>query len=865
MSRRRIEHPGRALIAVLTLLVAPSLAVGQDRVADWLEARGLDRLLVEHLEADESPDEEASSRLSEAYARLIETEPDETIRADLVARARRLLARMPERSSVPLRIALARIRYLGAQKILERSRVAEVAPEEIERRREEMGSIATQLMVLADELEGRLETARKRRGRAMSDELDRLAKSEGAANLLAGWCWYYRGLEGRDEDLARAQRAFGRLLGGGDSIPDVEDHSVDRKAYEWYASAILGMAMAESTRISPAAARTWFNALRTEGVHESVANVVDGWQLASLLDDGRYAAADQMLDDLERERGATVPVAWLRMAATGGLRGRTTGDRDAIKLYQHALAMLAARGEFAAITALVGAFGLDSIDQRGFVFDYIRGLEHYREAAEAGRRSEEPTKLTKLAAAARDLEAAIRASDAVNYPDAALACRIQLAKTRIDLGEPEVALDLLVEVTPGLSGPNRADAIWWSIVACDRILDQPGSADATPIRDRRASLGRTFLESFPTDERAARLMIQRLVQEEDPAMEDLEILLSLSPDHPAWRTSRERALTGLYRRFRRTTGEERRAAGRRAVEVGRSLEAMRSVEDRIDPVVALRRDRILAEILTSEGMHDRAAAGRILGRLETAGETAGEAGLADEIEYRRLMLDLLDDDFEAAVARLAGMPEDTGPEAKVWSDLAVRQVHATAMRRARSATVPAAIAEAVIVSGDRRFDDVVDDPSEVDWAELLGRSDLLAVAVNLGTAHRAMFRRTNETVHAERAILWFMRALERRPDDRGLLESAAELSASLDERERTIDLWRRILRRADRSSPLWWKAKVGQIEAVAETDPAQASRILEQVRALEPGLGPEPWRTRLLELSEAGTSEAPSTSEGGDG
>ncbi len=868
MSPPRTEGIFRWTSAFLVLALVASRGHAQDRVADWLEREGLDRLLTEHLEATRmvgSQDSDSDTRLAEAYARLIEAEGDDSVRADLVTRARRLLANMSATTSVPLRLALARVRYLNAQQVMERSRVVDVPVVELQQRRDEMCGIAREMGALADELERRLLATRRRNADREDQELDRIAQARGAATLLAGWCWYYCGLDASDVSLGRAQNAFGSLLSGTQKIPGVDELSEARKSYEWYASAILGMAMTEASRISNAAARPWFEALRTGEANVVVADVVDGWQLAAFLDAEDFDDADAMLESFEAS-GRDVPTAWLRLAATGGLRGRGSGSSDAVKLSQRALAMLANRREFGDIAALVGQFGLDSVEQRGFVFDYIRGLERYREAADASRRGDDSAKRDILALAAGDFESAIRSSDAVNFPDAARSCRIQLAKTRLDLSSPREALGLLLAVIPDATGDARADATWWAIVACDRLLGDSTTDDRAELGTRRDALSRSFLEAFPTDGRAPQLMIQRISREEDPALEDLEILLALSPDHPSWRTSRERAFTILYRRYRRAAGEEARSLGRRTLEVGRSLADARHEADLIDPVIALQRDRITAEILCAPDLHDRERADVVLARLASIPAADGPAGLVDEIAYRRLMLDLLGEDFVAARGRLEAMPMGASAESRYWADLAVRKVHASAVERSRLGAVSTSVIDAIVDSGARRFEEI-DDSAGVDWNDVLGREDLLAVAANVANGHRAMFVRTGDRASAETSLDWFMRCLDRRPNDRGLLESAAELSVELDDRARTLDLWRRILRRADRDTPLWWKAKAGQIAVVLVDDPAQAGRILEQVRGLEPDLGPEPWRTMLLDLERriaVANTVRPSSDRGGD-
>jgi hypothetical protein len=53
-----------------------------------------------------------------------------------------------------------------------------------------------------------------------------------------------------------------------------------------------------------------------------------------------------------------------------------------------------------------------------------------------------------------------------------------------------------------------------------------------------------------------------------------------------------------------------------------------------------------------------------------------------------------------------------------------------------------------------------------------------------------------------------------------------------------------------RSDP-WFAAKVDQIRVLAKLDPARARAVISQYRTLYPDLGPEPIRTRILEIERA--------------
>ncbi|MFB0986806.1 MAG: hypothetical protein QMB94_10950, partial [Phycisphaerales bacterium] len=78
--------------------------------------------------------------------------------------------------------------------------------------------------------------------------------------------------------------------------------------------------------------------------------------------------------------------------------------------------------------------------------------------------------------------------------------------------------------------------------------------------------------------------------------------------------------------------------------------------------------------------------------------------------------------------------------------------------------------------------------------------------------------------------------------------AGGDLGGLLGDDEFALECWRRLGSAAASGSDLWWKARCGLLDVLAETDPDRAQEVLEQIRALHPELGPPTFRARLQQL-----------------
>lgn len=854
-------------------------AVAQDRTASWLESRGLDELLARHLEValeeargDQAARERIAGRLARAYARLLRGEDDEDVRAAIVTRSMRMIDIVPDDDAGELRVALVRNRYTRASQVLEDDRIGVAEPAAVTEALAELEEIARETGAVRARADEEARQAARGRGRGVEDRIERRLELAANAGLIEGWSRYYLGRATDDRgQYERAQLALGSVLQGDSPIPEVDEVSIDLQAADGFANAILANAMVTSAIDSPEVAARWFDRLEMAVTHESIRRAAPAWRLASLIDAGDFREAGERFEAMvesARTRGDdTIPLAWIRLAAVGGLR-RFDRDPAAGRLAQSALAELAARGELGEVRSLAADFGLDALGDRGFVFGYVRGLDRNRLAVEARDAGDAEGAALGFAESVDLLRKAIAESDAVSFPDAVGAATMLIGWNLLELGRPAEAADAFEEAAGRMAGERRADAIWGAIVALDQIVSA-GGAGIAEAATRRDGLVERFLDAYPADDRSPSLVVRRIAEQDDPDADDLEVLLGVPETHPTWETARRRAVQSLYRDFRTATDAARVEAGRRMLQVADELLERDRGETGIFTDVRGLDGMLLrqaAEVASDEEVHEVARAERYLAQLESAlehGALAEVPDLPNEIQHRRLGVALGDGDFEYAERLVAQMPvaPDT-PEAGRWARLGALRVHRAADALMRSGPVPIDVARAGAEAGARYLELVATEPGPEDDSgdpadeaaapedrfAVLDRDRLLPIAASVAAARAAVFTAGGDSDDGAEALAWYRAILERRPLDGSMLEAVGRLGEATGETEVALDAWRRLARAAPDGDDRWWTAKVGQVRTLLALDPAAARQVFDQLRALHPDLGPEPWNAELRRL-----------------
>ncbi len=880
-SRAAITGGMLVLVCAMGSDLGVSIACGQDRTAAWLESRGLDELLARHLEValedakgDQAARERIAGRLARTYSRLLRAEKDETRRAAIVARSERMIDIVPDEDAGELRVALVRNRYVRASQVLEDDRIGVGEQEAVQQALAELAEIARELGAIRARADDDARQASRGRGRRVEDRVERQLELAANAGLIEGWSRYYLGrARGDRSELEKAQLALGSVLQGDSPIPEIDEVSIDMQAADGFANAILANAMVTSLLDSPDVAKKWFDRLGMELTHESVRRAAPGWQLASLIDAEAFREATLLFEggiaEARAQGDQALPLPWIRIAAVGALRG-LKDHPEALSLAEAALAELASRGELDEVRALAADFGLEALGDRGFVFGYVRGIDRHRTAIEARDAGDASGAAIAFRESVDLLRRALAESDATAFPEQVGSASMLIGWNLLELDRPAEAADAFTEAADRMSGDRRADAFWGAIVALDRLVAAGGDQAAGAV-ERRDALAERFLDAFPADDRSPSLVVRRIAEQAEPDADDLDVLLSVPASHPTWETARRRAVQALYRTFRQASDEQKVEAGRRMLEVADELLQRDREDDALFTDVRGLDGMLLrqaAEVASDEQVHDVTRAERYLDQLESAlqrGALTEAPDLPNEIQYRRLGVALGDGDFQYAGRLLMQMPvaPDT-PEAERWARLGALRIHRSADVLLRSGPVPIDIARACADAGTRYLElmggvaenenegggeaTAADDGTPVDRFAVLDRERMLQIAARVASARAAVFTAGGDPRDGAEALAWYRAVLERRPLEGGILEAVGRLGEAMGDFETALDAWRRLVRAAPDGDELWWTAKVGQIRVLIEVEPANARAVFDQLAALHPDLGPEPWNRELRDL-----------------
>jgi hypothetical protein len=889
-SFRRFDRRGlRAALAgfVSAVLVAGSASAlpqrsGDDALVAYLERMRLHRLLAEHYEralaAQPLPEERTRivDALAELYPQLLEREDDAARREVLVRNATTFLEKESPKQADGLRLALLRARYRAAARIAEDHRAALADEAQIALAKKSLDGIERDLATLRARLEQRLKEFERRSERTDGAEGERM--EERAALLrgqvqetlgIHGWTLYYRSLlaevgGGRRSDAEAAQPLFARVLDTGDAYPKPEDVSSDLRSNDFFANAILGMALAKGRSESLQSALAWLRLLDEPQVGDGVRRQLPAWRLVVAMDRGEWSQARAMLRQMTapdpsastRRAAAQVPAAWIRLAAVGGLRAREQSP-DALSLAREAIAQLASRRELTQIADLARRFGDDAIGTRGFAAGYVRGVLAYERGRAAREAKNDVEANAAFLEASRLLEAALGEPDAAEFEGAAAGCRTLVAWALFEHGDFAGALDRFRAASDAAEGRDE-EADWMVLVVLERLLgatNDPGARSAHEA-ELRQRLDR-FIGLHPSSERIPQLLVRRTTLVEIPRAEDLERLLAMDESTDAGAAAKRQGVAGLYRLFRAATGEAKAAAGKRLMQEARDLAKTGGVDGRYeslpggDATIA----RQVLEVAVSPDVADLDYAEEILAAIdaEVAAGTLDASSFAGELSVRRVQVDLGRHRLVAALARVGELDAAARDDAaRRAADLARRHVYRYASARVRQPELASgdadrgAIIDATLRTGEAILAAAVGEAGSLDKALGDGVNESVALVLVQSAAEAA--ERGGERDAALRIVPTAKALLERRAKDPLLLEATARLARAVDDDELALDMLRRLLSGSLERSDRWFRAKIGQIEVLAERDVARARAVLAQHRQLHPDYGPEPFGELLRDL-----------------
>ncbi len=844
-----------AILAGLLLAVTPLRA---DEVAAYLEQRGLDQLLAVHLEEQLKPAggadrEKLVLQLVSIYARLLEATDDPALLRNLQERSRRLLAAASPTIGQELQLALLRGSYRGAEKIAESHRLRQSTEQDLQRARETLSEIIPKLSRLRHQIDRRLTLTEQRLMRTggtdaevLADRAEEIHRLHAQSTFVTAWAQYYQSwLNGRVENARVAEQLFAGLLAAETSRPQPDEISVDLRAMEPMARAILGMALCKSLTATPEIALAWLELLSHPRTYEPVRLQVPVWKLVIHLEHGKYREALALLESYDVD-GEPVPLPWLRIAAVHALEAEQ-GNQPAADLARLAVTTLAARGELKTVLDLARIYGVEALGSTGFASRYVRGVESYHAARER-HADEQPVTddaiLSLYRHAVEDFEEALDQRDADQYPEAAASCRWLIGWCRFFEGRFLEARTSFERAAGSLGSEQAPEALWMAVVSLDYAVKKGSGSDS--LESEMASLIDDILARYPLSPYTAKLRLRRAVQRE-PSAEVVRELLSIGPDSDVYTAARLRAAQMLYQLFRGSRGDTRLAYGNEYLGVALPLLARTPDADDSPAVGAyLARSRRVLEVALSSGIDRLTAAGRVLGDLRELARdgTIDLAASLDEIDCRRVQERLLADDVPAAVAIADDLWQRSAES--VWARLAERSLFRFGLARWKSANPagrsPGVYLLLVVVHGQRVIREFQDS------ADALGQRRILAWHAAVAEAMMIDWQQSRDAARAGRALELYERLLAAVPTDVRFLRATAILSEELSRLDRALSCWRTLAAGTTAFTERWYEARFHQITLLADIDPVRARAVMNQHKQLNPDYGPDPWGTRLRQL-----------------
>jgi len=913
-------------VSIPTLPTKTALDTADEQTEQFLIQYGLNRLLAEHLEArlKQTPPtpgqisprrSELADRLAETYARILSNTDDLGEQARVEAKARELLASVPEADSVELRLGLARAGYARLEQIAERRRVRSASQSDAVSAASRLDELARQFESIASDANGRVQSLERQESSTTSDQnlvataLAGVRAQRSQGHYLAGWCLYYaHELEpaGRDDYPVRALRHLGWLLGVArpDSDPlDAAKAPTDFLKFEHVARAAVAAGLCLSQQGRCDEALRWFDTVeKSADAPEVVKSQVPARRMVVLARCGRWDSLKSFV--LKRREppvvqiGQTAPAfvpldpGEARLLAVLALQA-DAASAGAQEMIQLGVSDLLARGEPGPVLELASEFGVDRFASTGFIGHQVRALQLYDQAKKAhgaagasegaggpqGEPSRDPEACRLFRAAGEQFRLALDAPDRAAFPGALGNTRMLLGLCAFNAsgaappgGSEREAISELARAAEWFDGAyaalaepaRKSEAMWMAIRSMDLYLARA----ATPEHDapaRRDELIDRYIKAFPDGERTSALLVRRAASKAKASPEEVARLLGVPESDGQYLSSRRQAARMSFELYRAAPpgSGKRDALGMKYVEIAEPLlasERRRAGEDPVAAANASAHARQMLDVLLSSANPDAARAERILDVLKSliASKLVDQGPIAGEILMRRMQLALARGQTDAAAQLLEEVRAKDEKLAQVGDRLVlVFQQREFVSARAALEREPSEASKARAVAAARTALTTARRllKTEGDGGSRL--SDQASVSLNASAAEAGAFLWNSASDASARDLaLALYRVLARKlPDTRSVVRGLAEMSLAAGEWAEAREAWSTLASAAEPGSVPMFEARYHLISATARLSHDEAVELFRQHAALYPALGPPPWGEKFRVLArELGVS-----------
>ncbi len=811
-------------LKILILAIVSSSSLADDRVSNWLQEMGCDELLITYLEeklqnGTQQEKFTAANNLADLYKRILSLDKYRN-NTNVLQRATQLLKDNSQIGTNSLKVQLLRARYLSAEKLLENYRLRYVTREDAAKELEQLKEINSGLETIRKSLMAKAKHSSK------SDLYDLI----GMTTSLLAWSHYYIAwFENSDEEADKAQNYFAMILQA--ETPTYQKISLDLKAKEYGARAILGIALCKKIIFDSAQSDIWFDELEMEETNQPIRMQIPMWRYFQTIDDHSWPLILQQLEVVNDEN----KLLYARLAAVHALDNRYKDTKGAQEVADKSLSLLIELGQLTMVSEIVELYGNVSLPDEGFISNYIQGDLLFRKLSDKlkpGEPTSDPEIYKQLIDISTLFDEAIASEDANEFPTFLNDCYYMLGLSLFQASEFQEASLAFQEVS---TRQNDEDSLWMAIVCLDRLAQLEPSMQSV-----KNGLIKKYRNEWPNSTRASQLLVRdAAVSQASSGL--VNELLSVSSHDPHYAQSQKQAAVHLYDLWSQVQETQVHDIGNMYVNVAlqillekvQMIESGNEEESEAAIVLALR----ILEISLHQQIDRKVAAQHALDAIEVIKSKTDYnlTAFNKEIKYRTILFALSNgnaneaEDF--AVDFITAMPNDLWSlyvAKAIWRYWDVEQIDVQS--------------EVRFFIGSRLLSGLSDDEIQQD--------SVLPISYATSFAGFELAEsKSQQTLTAGIEALRIARILQTAfPKTNRILKLVALLEELVGDSDIALAHWRTIASGNKQGSDQWLNARLHIVQILSTTNPSDAIDVLNQHHLLFPNYGKEPYATKLKEL-----------------
>jgi len=841
-------------LLMLALSLRAPLAADEDDDLDRFTSRlglidlqmtHLERMLARGLAAPRKT--ELAQRLADLYAaQLLASAADQARYADLFARVKSLVERVPAANTQALQVILLQADFQRVEPLVGKwlADPAETAAQD--EAKSLLEAVAPKLLALekllsadADRLAESLDKLPEAQRISQEPLLQQKQIVAARANYVAGWAAYYLGLVRGEMGMAaasfgEARRSFRKFL----SIDEKDEYakltpdSLGLDA-EYRARAAMGLALAELGLGNEAGSRAAFAWLGDNLVPPALRDQAATFELQALIQSGRWDEVQkQAAERIRKFSGEATPgqVARGVLLVRGGL-GRGDANPAAKAVGMLGLEALVRLRQVGIIRQLVDKYKIDLAGQPGFLFRWFDAQQLYA----AAEQSKKPEDYAKAADAIEKSLAAPDASQATAISGDAHYflgwCHFRRKQWSAAGQQFQQAAGLRKATDPKWG----AESAWMAFAAYQEL-----AGSDKRYADKAIEALEGLKRDFPSSSYVEKVdyQIQRLKSKASSPKETLARLEAIPRDDPQYLSARLDIARLRHQQWSAATGAARAAAALAVhTAVDQYLAAAAASSQAADRLRALLWS--IEVSLGGDATEQQRGKGLIRQALPLAEEVGAANPVSHEAHYRALQVAQAEKDAARILAESRWLGDHARGSTWELSALVVLAQAADAAVDAAPAGEKAAKQQEGFQVYSRLVQVYGSSPAQISAKKnaLVANSKLAAYAEVLGRWEIA----------AERLSA----IIAAYPTDQAYLRRAAIALVQSGKHAAAIDHWRTLLAGLDSGSPGWYEAKYYQMVCLQKSDPAKAKEVFAQFKLLHGDSTPAPWRDKMKELERA--------------